>query len=266
MKLKTKMLVDRFLETISAWPGIECISLNEAALSDTLDPYFTFILDIYYDGSIPDSKERSRLYGDDVAAFESAERGICGKSGASKDRFLLKNTPIHLEYKPIKLVEERVAIADKNLDSFEFIKDSGTYSFYRLSNGEIVYSKSDWIYRIRERIKNLSDEFWQLMRIACESKMEHFLSDLGAAAIQGDDFNCLISAAGFIKSACLTLFCINHCFEPSHKAYSKQVLELPVLPESFISTFETFLTQDHSSVKNRSYELAKLMAKGIVVL
>jgi len=195
MKLKTKILVDRFSKIISAWPGVECISLNEAAMPDTLDPYFALILDIYYNGSIPKSAERRKLYGDDVAAFESSAGRSHGRTGESKDRFLINELPVHLEFKPCKLIEQRINIADTKLNSFWLIKDSGTYGFYRLAKGEIIFSRSGWIKGIRGRIENFGDEFWLLMRNAHQSKMEHFLSDLGAAVINKDDFNYLISAA-----------------------------------------------------------------------
>jgi hypothetical protein len=104
------------------------------------------------------------------------------------------------------------------------------------------------------------------MRNAHESKMEHFLSDLGAAVFQKDEFNYLISAAGFIKSACLTLFCINRRFEPSHKAYYNQVIELPILSESFKAQFGAFLVLDPEKETERSFSLAKLIARGIVTL
>ena len=267
MKFKTKMLVERFAKVISEWPGVECISLNEAALPDTLDPYFALILDIYYDGAIPNSEERLKLYGDDVAAFESTGGNYPGSPGKEgKDRFLIKDIPVRLEYKPLKLIEELVTIADTRLDALWLIKDSGTYGFYRLHRGEIIFSRNDRILELRKRINNLGDEFWNRMRNAHVSKMEHFLSDLGAAAIQGDDFYYLISAAGFIKSACLTLFCINHRFEPSHRDYYKQVLELPLLSESFKAEFETFLRPEGSKAKERNFSLAQLIARGILAL
>jgi hypothetical protein len=266
IKYKTKQLVDRLAKVISEWPAVECICLNEAALPDTLDPYFALIMDIYYEGSIPNSEERLKLYGDNVAAFESSRGASLGKSGEVKDRFLFKGLPVHLEYKPLKLIEERVEIADTRLDLLSLIKDSGTYGFYRLGHGELVYSRGNWIRTIRQRIERLGDEFWQGMRYAQESKMEHFLSDLGAAAIQRDDFNYLISAAGFIKNACLTLFCINRRFEPSHRAYYKQVMDLAILPETFKAEFETFLRQENSGGMERNFALAQLIARGIVAL
>ena len=259
MKFKTKLLVDRFASIISQWPGVECVALNEAALPDTLDPYFALIMDIYYKDAIPEAEERHRLYGEDLVAFETSGQG-------SKDRFLIGDIPVRLEYKPLKMIEELVTIADTRLESLWFIKDSGTYSFYRLSQGEIIFSRHDWIIMLRRRLTNLGDEFWQIMRNAHESKMEHFLSDLGAAFMRRDEFFYLISAAGFIKNACLTLFCINRRFEPSHRAYYKQVLELKELPDSFPAYFETFLRSETDLTMERKYSLAQYIARGVVAL
>jgi len=259
MKFKTKQLVDRFAAIISEWPGVECVSLNEAALPNTLDPYFALIMDIYYRDSIPGAEERHRLYGKDLVAFETSAK-------ESKDRFLVGDIPIRLEYKSVGMIEELVTIADTKLQSLWFIKDAGTYSFYRLSQGEIIFDRSNWIMGLRRRLSRLGDEFWQSMRNAHESKMEHFLSDLGAALMQEDDFFYLTSAAGFIKSACITLFCINRCFEPSHRAYYKKVLELKELPDSFPSYFVSFLKGDPEMTMERKHSLAQLIAKGIVSL
>ena len=135
MKFKTKQLVDRLVNVIAEWPGVECISLNESAIPDTLDPYFALILDIYYDGGIPSAEERFNLFGNDVAAFES--------TGESKDRFLIGDLPVRLEYKPIKLIEERIDIAHSRLDSLWLIKDSGTYGFYRLARGELIFTRGN---------------------------------------------------------------------------------------------------------------------------
>jgi hypothetical protein len=259
MKYKTKLLVDRFTSIISAWPGVECISLNEAAIPDTLDPYFALILDIYYKDPLPGYEERERLFGEDIEAFETSARG-------NKDRFLIGAIPIRLEYKSVRKMEELITIADSRLEHLWLIKDKGTYSFYRLSQGEIVFSGNDWIMEMRRRLSGLGDEFWNTMRNAHESKMEHFLSDLGAAMMQGDDFFYLTSSAGFIKSACLALFCINRRFEPSHKAYNNQVLKLKVLPDSFRAYFENFIDSDSETTKERKFSLAQYIAKGIMTL
>ncbi|MDR1900471.1 MAG: DUF4037 domain-containing protein, partial [Treponema sp.] len=252
-------LVDRFAETVSRWPEVECVSLNEAALSDTLDPYFALILDVFHGGEIPPPEERYRLYGDDAAAFETSPQ-------TTKDRFLIGDIPVRMEYKSVEKVGELVSITDTRLDSLWLIRDLGTYGFYRLVNGEILFSRTGWIDGIRKRLLNVGSRFWEEMRYAHQSRMEHFLSDLGAAYLQQDDFHYLISSAGFIKNACLTLFCVNRRFEPSHRAYYKQVTNLPVLPESFRAQIETFLRSDTDQSMERKYSLAQLIARGIVGL
>jgi hypothetical protein len=259
MKHKTKVLVDRFSGIISQWPGVECITLNEAALPDTLDPYFALILDVFCSAPIPGAEERCRLYGSDVAAFES--------SGLNeKDRFLIGDIPVRLEYKNTKKIDELVGIADIKNEFLWLIKDSGTYAFYRLENGDIIFSRSEWIHGIRKRLKELPDQFWIEMRNIVQSKMEHFLADLGAASFQQDHFHYLIASAGFIKAACLTLFCVNRRFEPSHRAYMKQVCELPVLPETFLAQFETFLENSPDRTLESRFYLARLMATKIIAL
>ncbi|MDR0456527.1 MAG: DUF4037 domain-containing protein [Treponema sp.] len=259
MKYQTGVMVERFAGILSQWPGVECITLNEAAMPDILDPYFALILDVFCSGPIPHAQERCQIYGSDAAAFESSGQN-------EKDRFLIGDIPVRLEYKFIEKIEELVSIADTKLDSLWLIKDSGTYGFYRLANGEIVFSRSNWIHDIRKRLAHIGDTFWKNMRGAAQSKMEHFLSDLGAASFQGDEFHYLIASAGFIKTACLVLFCINRRFEPSHRAYYRQVLELPVLPVSFSAELENFLDTAAGAVMERRFTLAKLIAKGIVAL
>ncbi|GHV00757.1 hypothetical protein FACS189483_10960 [Spirochaetia bacterium] len=259
MKYKTRLLSDRLVAVLSQWPGVECVSLNEAALPDTLDPYFALILDVFFSAPIPQSDERRQRYGEDISVFETSNQG-------NKDRFLVGDMPVRIEFKSTARIEELTTLADTKQDSLWLIKDSGTYGFYRLAQGEVLFDRSGWIGGIRKRLLNLDASFWTQIRDISQSKMEHFLGDLGAALIQEDDFYYLISASGFIKFACLTLFCINHSFEPSHRAYYKQVCALPELPDSFAAQLETFLRDEPDLSMERKYALAQLMAREIVTL
>ena len=259
MKYKTQKLTERFVLLLSQWPEVECISLNETAGSDILDPYFALILDVYYNGTIPGPDRRKKMYGPDAAIFESS-------GGGAKDRFLVGNMPVRLEFKNTKKIEELAAIVESRRDDFWLLKDSGTYSFYRLAHGEVLFSRTGWIDKIRKKLLNLNDEFWNLIRDAVQSKMEHSLNDLGAALFNNDEFFYLISSALFIKNACLALFCINHRFEPSHKAYYRQVLELPVLPDSFNALLETFIRENEELTRERKYNIAQLLARSIISL
>ncbi|MDR1949447.1 MAG: DUF4037 domain-containing protein [Spirochaetaceae bacterium] len=259
MKYKAKILADRLVSIFSRWPGVECVSLNEAALPDTLDPYFALILDVFHAGAIPDVSERKECYGEEAAAFETSGSG-------TKDRFLVGEMPVRIEYKSTRQIEDMVSFADTRQESLWLLKDLGTYGFYRLVNGEILFNRGNWIDSIQGRLREPAPEFWSRMRDVNQYKMEHFLGDLGAALFQGDDFYYLISASGFIKNACLTLFCINRRFEPSHRAYYRQVTELPALPESFPAQLETFLREGADITRERKYSLAQIIARGIVAL
>jgi hypothetical protein len=258
MRQKTKILADRFVSLLSQWQKVECISLNEAADSDILDPYFALILDVYHSGPVPAPEERSALYGSDITVFETSSQG-------NKDRFLIGNLPVRLEFKATGKIEELVSFTDTRRESLWLTKDSGTYGYYRLAHGDILFSRTDWINKIRTRLSHLDNNFWIQVRDAGQSKMEHYLSDLGAALMNADEFHYLISSALFIKSACLNLFSINHRFEPSHRAYYKQVMELPLLPPSFKAQLETFLCESALSM-DRKYSLAQVIARGIIAL
>jgi hypothetical protein len=257
MKRKAKLLADRFVAKIATWESVECVALNEAALPDILDPYFALILDVYHSGAIPKPEERKAAYGEDVVAFESSAL-------QNKDRFLVGGLPVRIEYKSVGKIAEILDIADTRTDQLWLIKDSGTYMFYRLQNGEILFKRSSWIDSVRTRLASLPDEFWLQMRDAHQSKMEHFLSDLGAALMQGDDFHYLISSAGFIKNACVLLFCVNKRFEPSHRGFYEQVKELSILPGDFVGRFESFLRSDPEMTPERKHGIAQLIARSLV--
>ncbi|MDR2509683.1 MAG: DUF4037 domain-containing protein [Spirochaetaceae bacterium] len=255
MKYKVKNLIERYVGIISKWDGVECITLNEAALPDVLDPYFALILDVFYSSGIPAPAERAEFYGKEAAIFEST---------GNKDRFLYGEIPVRIEFKTVQKTENLLAMAAA-ADAQYPVSDSGTYGFYRLNEGQILFSRSDWLISLRKKLSALDKGFWKAMRAAYQSKMEHFLSDLGAALLQDDDFFYLMSAAGFIKMACLTLFCINNCFEPSNRQYYKKVLALTVLPQSFSAQLETFLRSSAETAEHR-YAAAQLIARGIIAL
>ncbi|MDR0401372.1 MAG: DUF4037 domain-containing protein [Treponema sp.] len=259
MKYKTKILADRLVGILSAWPGVECILVNEAAQPDTLDPYFALILDVFCTVPIMEPEDRRRAYGPDLLAFETSPQAL-------KDRFLVGDIPVRLEYKSTAKIEELVDIADNRVESLWLVKDSGTYGFYRLAGGDILFSRSGWIDGIRRRLERLGDSFWRAMRGASQSRMEHFLNDLGAAYLQNDEFHYLLASAGFIKEACLTLFCVNRRFEPSHRAYYRQALELPCLPSTFPAGLENFVRQRPEMTMERRFSLAQVIARGIVDL
>ena len=258
MKPKVRELADRILAVITAWDSVECVCLNEAATADTLDPYFALILDVYYTDGIPSTAQRAAAFPDN-AAFETSPTN-------SKDRFLVGDLPVRIEYKRVSRIEEQVGYAERSGSELWKIRDSGTYVFYRLLNGIPLYQRGEWLASIKTRLGALADDFWVRMRSFYQSSMEHYLSDLGASLPQEDSFNYLVSSASFIKYACSALFMENGRFEPSHRAYFDQVTRLPTLPEGFAGRFESYLRADSELPPDRKYEIAKLIARSIVGL
>lgn len=258
MKPKVRELADTLVDVLSKWPLVETICLNEAASTDTLDPYFALILDVYVSGDLPSVSERVEKY-PAHSLFEVSPNG-------NKDRFLVGQLPVRIEYKNMARIEELAGIALRSGSDLWKIRDSGTYGFYRLVNGQPLFERTDWHSNILNRLEQLPDFFWTRMRSFYQSTMDHYLNDLGAAIIQNDSFHYMVSAAGFIKAVCATLFMENGLFEPSHRGYFDQVHELTTIPDDFIGRFDSFLRPDSELPPERKYEIAKLIAKSIVGL
>lgn len=258
MKPKVRELADKLVKTLSAIDAVECVCLNEAAVTDTLDPYFALILDVYFRVEIPNSSARGAAYPAHTV-FESSPTGL-------KDRFMVGELPVRIEYKRVERVEELTDIALRSGSELWKIRDSGTYAFYRLAQCKPLFQRSNWLSGITESLSLLSDGFWVQMRSFYQSAMEHYLTDLGASIMQDDPFNYMISAASFIKYACAVLFMENGEFEPSHRAFLQRVPALKTLPDEFSTRFESFLRPDSELPPQRKYEIAKLIARSIIGL
>lgn len=258
MKPKVRELADKLVSAISAWEQVECICLNEAATTDTLDPYFALILDVYIRGQIPPESVR-------VAAFPP--HSVFETSPTStKDRFMVADLPVRIEYKMVDRVEELTAIALRSGSDLWKIRDSGTYMFYRLVHCKPLFQRTDWLVAETGKLSDLGNSFWSRMRLFYQSTMDHYLSDLGASILRDDAFHYMISASNFIKYACATLFMENGQFEPSHRGYLDQIAALKTLPDDFAGRFESFLRPDSELPPARKYEIAKLIACSIVNL
>lgn len=249
--------VDRISQGLSQklqdWRQVDSILLAESAQSAILDPYFFISLDIYYRGILPNVDQRQRLFSD-AGAFESS-------SVSSKDRFLLEDIPVRVEYKDMNRVDEILARTRENMWVF---RQTGTYMFYRLVTGKIMIKKTDWLDTARALLNDMPDSFWSLLITSSRATMEHYLSDLISAVMRDDQLFYLISAAGFIKSFLSLLFVINHCFEPSGRKLYEMVWKLPELPENFKGRFESFLREDAQFPPSRKMEIAELLARSVV--
>lgn len=255
MNRKVEGVAEDLSGRIARWDVVDTVTIAETAEGDPNDPYFFLSLDVYSRGDIPDVDTRMRLFSD-AGAFESS-------SVTAKDRFLVEEIPVRVEYKDISRIDE---ILRKTSDNTWVFRQTGTYMFYRLAGARPLVSKSDWLNSVRESLQSLPSEFWSRITAASRATMEHYLGDLIAAVVREDVLFYLISSAGFIKSFLSLLFVLNRRFEPSGRMLYEMVWELPELPENFKGRFESFLRDDPEFPASRKRELAELMAKSVVLM
>ena len=253
MKRKIDRISTDLAERLKDWEDVDCILLADSVVADQFDPYFLLSLDVYYRGQLPVSEVRQQLFSD-AGAFESS-------SVAAKDRFLIKEVPVRVEYKDMSRVDDILA---RTRDNMWVFRQTGTYMFYRLESGQILYRSSDWIDEVRKHLGELPDSFWELMIRASRATMEHYLSDLISSVMRDDNLFYLISSAGYLKSFLSLLFVINRKFEPSGRRLYEMVWKLREHPENFKGRFESFLRDSAVFPPSRKMEIAELMAKSIV--
>lgn len=255
MKRKAEQVISQVVERVSEWDAVDTVTVLESG-EDYFDPYFFFSLDLYCRGDVPAREVREAAF-EDAFAFESLTAG-------RKDRFVLNDIPIRLEYKDIDRFDSIIEAAVT--DGAQPACDSGTFMFYRLTHARVLKQRSDWLDDVKKRVEHLSESFWEGVRHAAQARMEHFLSDLYAAVVREDDLFFLVSSAGFIKSLCSVLFAINRRFEPSSRLLAEQVTALPVLPEPFAGRFESFLRAEGGLSPDKRYEVGELMARSVLAL
>lgn len=255
MKRKVERISNDITEILKAIPGVDCILLHESTEKDIVNPYFFLSLDVYYNGPFPDVNERRKLF-EDAGAFESSHFSI-------KDRFFLEDIPVRIEYKNKDRVDTIMDDKEGNLWAFH---DNGTYMFYRLQTGKIMYKSSEWIEIIREKLTTLSESFWGTLRDSSLRSLEHYLVDLSSAAINNDNLFYMVSLSGYIKDLCSFMFAVNRKFEPSRRRLSDLIMELEIIPENFAGRFDSLIREDTEFPPSRKREVAKLLTKSLIHL
>ncbi len=255
MKRKVERISNNLTEILNAIPGVDCILLHESTEQDVVNPYFFLSLDVYYSGSFPDIGERRKLF-EDAGAFESSHF-------SKKDRFFLEDIPVRIEYKQKDRIDTIMDDKEGNLWAFH---DNGTYMFFRLQTGTIMYMNSNWIEVVRNKLTSLSESFWGVIRDSSLLSMEHYLVDLSSAAINSDDLFYKISLSGYLKNLCSFMFAINRKFEPSRRRLSDQIMKLDIIPENFAGRFDSLIREDAEFPPSRKREVAKLLTKSLIHL
>jgi hypothetical protein len=255
MRQKVDRLSKYIASQLEAIEGVEAITLHESAESDIHDPYFFLSLDIYYSGALPSPQQRQHFF-EDAGGFESSEY-------TEKDRFFLEELPVRLEYKHLKRIDHIVDHPEENLHVF---RSNGTYMFYRLYYGNVLYESSQWLVTTREKLEKLPDSFWKRLREAYFAASEHHLTDLKSAVACEDSLFYLLSLAGFMKNICSFLFAINRRFEPSGRRLFEQTLDLKVLPEDFRGHFYSIVREDRELPPSRKQEIAEKIVRSVMYM
>ena len=255
MKGKPKLVVEKIADAIREWPCVDSILAGPLISGEFYDPYYFLSLDVYISGPLPDVGERKK----------SLEFGLAFESSQSKgkDRLFVDEIPVRIEYKTLGHINDLI---DGKEGFLATMRDSGTFVFYRIIAADILYARSDWIEKTREKLAAMPQPFWDTLRSSFQSRMERFLSDLGAAAMRDDDLFFHISFANFLQSFCSVLFVINRRFEPSFRLFTEDVRALPVLPESFAGRFDSLVRSGSDFSRSRKYEIAQLLVRSILSL
>lgn len=254
MRLKAHRSVAALQQVLEGWSEIVAVGLHSPG-EDVYDPYFSLNLDVYTSAPVRDTDARIRAYGD-VGAFESS-------SLTNKDRFLMGETPVRVEYKRVERFDELVdAAACGNC----VLRDGGTYSFYRVANAEPLVSRGGWLEALQARLVELPPGFWTGLRTSQEATAEHLYADLAAAAMRDDRFFFATSTGRFLSQICGLLFTINERFEPSPRTLYGDTLALPTIPEWLASNMENFVDIDRPLSMSQRQELAQIMITGVLSL
>ncbi|RKX69861.1 MAG: hypothetical protein DRP70_07065 [Spirochaetes bacterium] len=255
MKTKVKKVVDEITEVLKTWEGLQAVILQHFVEKDIYDPNFSITLDVFKNEDIPENAHREAAF-PDARYFESSRV-------KNKDRFILEDLPVRISYKDSERVD---AVLAATAGESWMLKERGTYLFHRIATGTVVWSKGAWINGILEKLDNLPDSFWIQWVESCNRRIDHLLSDLGAASLKGDALYFNLSLSGFLKTIAEVLFAVNHVFEPGPRDYTASLGLLEVLPEGFEANWGSLLREDAELPRDRKREIAELLARGIFSL
>ena len=241
---------ERVVSVVKAWESVDTVTVLKFG-TDRLDPSFLLSFDVYYHATVPDAGTRESAF-DFTRVFESAVDG-------EKDRFLVGDVPVRLEYKAIADVDAQIRNAVREFGGMET-----TYGFYRLKQGVELYRLSNWLPVVRRTLDDLPAEFWKRRVAHLRGRMEHFLSDLSSAVFADEQLFYVVSLAGFLHVACQLALAVNRVFEPAGRSMRAAVAALPAVPSEFTVRFETLLRDDGAVSRARKREIAQLLAASLL--
>ncbi|TVR68821.1 MAG: DUF4037 domain-containing protein [Spirochaetaceae bacterium] len=245
---------EKVLPILADWEAVDSVLMLRFG-TDRYDPSFFISYDVYYRGSLPERESRERAFAF-AAGFESTLDG-------QKDRVLLDDVPVRLEYKETSLFDAMLREIGEGDEGDPLVN---TYGFYRLERGEVLLERSAWVARTRASLREIPDAFWTRRIDAFSARMDHVLADLSTAVFSGEELFYQLSLASFLSTLCTLLFSINRRFEPAGRLLTEQLKQLPLLPEEFATRLEYLLGHDSAITDKRKREIAELVTYSVLRL
>lgn len=251
---RTASVAESLAQMLSSWDEVEAVSVMTYG-DDRYDPYLALSFDTYVTGEVRSPELRHEVFAE-AGAFESAIL-------TSKDRFLVGEIPVRVEYKSTERFDSLVRNAGAGHCR---LRGAGTYAFHRLTASEVRYSLSGWIESLRASLVDLPDGFWREVQLAQRASLEHVYADLQAACARQDAFYFTITSGRFALRAAAALFATRREFEPSPRVIAKAALALPHIPSSFAANFEHFARVDSELSMVQRCEIAGFVVNDILGL
>jgi hypothetical protein len=246
-------IIQSVTDTVTAWDGVDAVTSMEFLADETFDSYFFISLDIYYSQELPVFEQRRQFFPEAIA-FESSRAHF-------KDRFLLNDIPVRLEYK--KMDNYRSMIENFEQHERQY-RSSGTYGLYRIEHARIHFDPEKRFEALRNLIQTPDNDYWRFLYRIFRGTSVHFLGDLSAAALKDDHYFFLFSSSGFLHNFIRLLFTVNKRYECSGRQVYKDVFTLQILPENFVGRFETFLRTDGGISLEKKAEVAELLTTSVI--
>lgn len=255
MKAKVKKVVDEIVGVLKDWDGVQTVILQHFVEKDVYDPNFSVTLDVFTDGDIPEMEAREASF-PGSRYFESSRV-------STKDRFMMGDLPVRISYKDTSRVDAVLEVTDSEA---WLSRERGTYLFHRIATGSVEWSRDKWIDGVLKKLDNLPDSFWSAWIDSCHRKIDHYLGDVGAASMKGDQLYFQLSLSGFMKSVVEVLFAVNHVFESGPRDYTASLGLLETVPDGFDANWRSLLRDDAELPADRKREIAELLARGLFAI
>jgi hypothetical protein len=245
MRQKLLSIVNKILESVPHIGDFLGLIVMENT-RELYDPYFIVSIDVYLRGRPVPVQVRQALF-EYGGAFEATEH---------KDRFLIDEMPVRIEYRDIDHYEGL-----KSADYCAFVQDS--FALRRLVSGTIMQDSQGILESLRAKALELPATYWNEATNLVEQRLDHALEDMKSASVNNDELLFSISKARVLEQFVALLCSLNRRFLPSPRDYANEILELNKRPDDFLGRIRTLLSWSAEPI-SRQTELAELIVEELL--